>query len=159
MNKSLRAVLVKSCTHGVDPLSLLALLKWLVSKDIQQALTNVSRCLFFFLLGGIQWYTLVSSALPCQMPFCQTAPLQPSVTWQQNLMGYCWDGSTSAAVTPTSTSDVMGQHNEIGGITFRAALALRHLPPLETGTLISKMKQDLIITRVRIFLLCYGLIT
>ena len=30
--------------------------------------------------------------------------------------------STSTAIPPTSISDVMGQHNEIGGFTFRAAL-------------------------------------
>ncbi len=31
-------------------------------------------------------------------------------------------GSASTAVPPTSTSDVMGQHDKIGGSTFRAAL-------------------------------------
>lgn len=33
--------------------------------------------------------------------------------------------STSAAIPSPSTSDVMGQHNEIGGITFGAALVFR----------------------------------
>jgi len=37
-------------------------------------------------------------------------------------MEYWWEGSTSAAILPTSASDVMGQHNKIGGITFGAAL-------------------------------------
>jgi len=35
--------------------------------------------------------------LPCQMPFCQTAPLLPFVTWQQNVMEYCQEGSASTA--------------------------------------------------------------
>ena len=56
------------------------------------------------------------------MPFCQIAPLLPSATQQQNVMGYWWEGSTSIATPPTSASDVVGQHHKIGGITFRAAL-------------------------------------
>jgi len=35
---------------------------------------------------------------------------------------YWWEGSASTAVPPL-TSDIMGQHNKIGGIIFRAALA------------------------------------
>ena len=65
---------------------------------------------------------LFSHALPCQMPFCHTAPLLPSVAWQQNVTEYSWEGSTFTAVTPTFISDVMGQYNKVGGITFRAAL-------------------------------------
>ena len=45
----------------------------------------------------------------------------PSVTQQQNVMGYWQEGSTFTAIPPTSTSDVMGQHHKIGGITFRIA--------------------------------------
>ena len=63
-------------------------------------------------------------ALPCQTPFCQTAPLLPPVTWQQHVMGYWWEGSTSTAIAPTSASDIVGQHHQIGGITFTAALLL-----------------------------------
>ena len=33
-------------------------------------------------------------------------------------------GSASTAIPPTSTSDVVGQHNEVGGTAFRAALRL-----------------------------------
>ena len=49
---------------------------------------------------GVQWHTFSSYTLPYQMPFCQSAPLLPSVTWQQNVMGYWWEGSTSTAVPP-----------------------------------------------------------
>ena len=63
---------------------------------------------------------IASSALPYQMPFCQTAPLLPSVMQQQNVMEYCWEGSASTAIPPTSASDVAGQHNKIGGTTFGA---------------------------------------
>ena len=119
--------------------------------------TSVDECQWMLSLlhTGIQFYTFSSYTLPCQTPFCQTAPLLPSVTQQQNVAEHWWEISSSTAIPPTPSSDIMGQQNKIGGIAFRAALALRHLPPLETGTLISKMKQDLIITRVRIFLLCY----
>ena len=57
------------------------------------------------------------------MSFCQTAPLLPSVTQQQHGMGYLWESSASTS-KPPSVSDVMGQHNKIGGITFRAALVM-----------------------------------
>ena len=36
--------------------------------------------------------------------------------------GILVEGSTSTTIPPASTSDVMGQHNKIGGITFEAAL-------------------------------------
>ena len=49
-------------------------------------------------------------------------PLLPSVTQQQNAMEYWWKGSTSTSIPQISASDVMGQHNKIGGITFGAAL-------------------------------------
>ena len=60
--------------------------------------------------------------IPFQTPFSQTAPLLPSVAQQQNVMEYCQESSVSTAIPPISTSDIMGQHNKIEGITFRAAL-------------------------------------
>jgi len=63
-----------------------------------------------------------SCKLPCQMPLCQTAPLLPSVTQQQNLVEHWQEGSASTAISPTSASHAVGQHFKIGGITFRAAL-------------------------------------
>jgi len=50
--------------------------------------------------------------------------LLPFVTEQQNIVEYEWESSASAAISPTSTSNIMGQHNKIGGITFGAALIL-----------------------------------
>jgi hypothetical protein len=72
----------------------------------------------FFSLGGIQWHTSASYAIPCQMPFCYNAPLLLSVTRQQNLTNHC-ENSTSTAISLASVSNIMGQHNNIGGITFR----------------------------------------
>lgn len=57
-----------------------------------------------------------------QMPFCQTAPLLPSVAWQQHTTEHQWEGFMSTAASPTTTSDVIGQHNGIGSITFRMGL-------------------------------------
>jgi len=65
-----------------------------------------------------------SYALPLQTSFCQTAPLLPSVTQQQHVMEYWWEGSISTATLPISTSDIMGQKNKIGGITSRGALII-----------------------------------
>ena len=90
---------------------------------------SVNECWWvpFFLHGGIKFirlHMIASSALPYQMPFCQTAPLLPSVMQQQNVMEYCWEGSASTAVPATSASDIVGQHHKIGSITLRAALVL-----------------------------------
>ena len=38
------------------------------------------------------------------------------------VMKYWWEGSTPTAISPTSTSEVVGQYHKEGGITFRAAL-------------------------------------
>jgi hypothetical protein len=39
-------------------------------------------------------------------------------------MEYWREGSTSTAISTTFASDVVGQHNKIGGITFGAALVV-----------------------------------
>ena len=54
------------------------------------------------------------------MPFYQA--LLPSVTQQQNVMEYWWEGPASTATPPTSAPDIMGQHSKTEGITFGAAL-------------------------------------
>lgn len=64
--------------------------------------------------------------LPCQIPICQSAPFLSSVTQQQNGTEYCWKGSATTAVPPTCASDIMGQHNNVGGINFRVALIYIH---------------------------------
>jgi len=77
----------------------------------------------FFLHGGIQFLTFASSALPCQVPFCQSAPPLPSVAQQQNVREYWQEGSASPSIPPPSSSDIMGQcSKKQGGITFGAAL-------------------------------------
>ena len=130
MNKSLHAVLMKACTSGGDPLS--PLLKCTPHRLTVLISTGWSPSMFskyqwlsvvpFFPHGGIQWHIFASYTLPCQVPFCQAAPLLPSVTWQQNVMGYWWEGSASTAIPPTSTADVVSQHNERGGITSGSVL-------------------------------------
>jgi len=62
--------------------------------------------------------SLLHPLLPCQMPFCHTAPLLPSVTQQQHVTGYGWEGSTPIAIPPTFTSNFVSQHHKMGGITF-----------------------------------------
>ena len=59
----------------------------------------------FFAHGGIQFHIRTSY----ETPLHQTVPLLPSVTQQQHVMEYWWEGSTSAAVPPTSASNVVGQ--------------------------------------------------
>ena len=54
------------------------------------------------------------------MSFCQTIPLLPSVTQQEHVMKYCWEGSASTVISLTSASDVVGKYNKMGGIIFGA---------------------------------------
>ena len=82
----------------------------------------------FFACGGIQSHPFVWYALACQSPYCQTAPLLPSVTWQQHIMEYWWEGATSTAIPPVSVSDTLGQDHKIGDITFRTALVEKKGP-------------------------------
>ena len=50
---------------------------------------------------------------------------------QQNIMKYWWGGSASTDIPSTSTSNVVGQHDKTGGITFRAALILHFKTDLD----------------------------
>jgi len=54
--------------------------------------------------------------------FVRLPPLLSSVARQQNLTEYWREGSTSTAISTIFASDVVGQHNKIGGINFGAAL-------------------------------------
>ena len=92
------------------PLPHCANIHCLLSINAQQALMNISWC-HFFPHGRMQLHTFASYALACQAPFCQTAPLLPFVTRQQNVRKYWWEGLASTASLPTSTSDTVSQHN------------------------------------------------
>lgn len=48
-----------------------------------------------------------------------------SVTKQQHLMKYWWEGSSSITIPP-SDSDSVGQTNKMGGVAFGADLVLIH---------------------------------
>ena len=137
MNKSLHVLLIKiymanwnmACiSHhyprcwNTPPTAHCAHIHCSVSISVQQASMNVSGCHSVFPHGGTQWHTFASFTFPCQTPFCQTASLLPSVTWQQNVMGYWWEGSSSTAIPPMSTSDAAVQRRKIGGTAFWAAL-------------------------------------
>ena len=101
----------------------------LVSRAVQQVLLNVSGC-HFFLLKELSDTPLIQPHFHVRC-HCQTAPLLPSVTQQQNVMECWWEGSTSTAIPPPSASDVMGQHNTTGGINFGAALIVRYEKRIE----------------------------
>jgi len=117
VNKGLRAALVNICTSGTDPLSLSPLLKCtthcltvlMATVWSPEMFSKYQRCQWvpFPPHGGIQWHIFVTYPLPCQTPFYQTAPLLPSFTKQQHRTEYWRDGSTSAAVPPTSISDTV----------------------------------------------------
>jgi len=49
------------------------------------------------------------------------SPLLPSVTQQQHVMGYWWEGSTSAAILSASASNIVHKH-KIEAISFGAEI-------------------------------------
>ena len=53
--------------------------------------------------------------------------LLPFVTQQQHVMEYWWEGSASIAIPPTSPSDIVCQHNKMGGTTEAAPCKLFQL--------------------------------
>ena len=124
MNKSLHAVTLKFCIRGADPLfySTHCLTVFtstvFVSISIQQVL-NVNGCHFFHIEEFN--FSMLRTYFHVNMPFCQTAPLLPSVAWQKNAMEYLWECSASTAI-PSSASVIVGHHNKIGDIIFVATL-------------------------------------
>ena len=126
------APLVKTCTSGGD--LLLPLLKSATQNShplclcshplfglhkYSASMDKVQWLQFFSAWNSIPHF--VSYTLACHLPFCQTAPLLPSVTRLQSVM-YWWEVSASTAILPTFTSGIIGQHHKTGVITFRASL-------------------------------------
>ena len=129
MNKSLHTALVAtcmavqnmaylSCHHcycwNTSPTTSLCSHPWFGLHKCLQVSLNVSGY-HFFLSGGIQLHTFSSSAVPCQ-----TAPLLSSVAYKQ--IKYWWEGSTFTSIPATFASNIVGQHNKKGGITFGKVL-------------------------------------
>ena len=92
---------------------------------LQEPSASIHECQwvpFFFPQGGIRSLifasisTSMSDAILSECPSAAICHMAPNVG----------EGSTSAAIPPTSASDSVGQHNKIGGITFRAALIHVH---------------------------------
>lgn len=69
---------------------------------------------------GIQFLSFICTSTSAAM--CQTAPLLTSITRQQNGMDYWWEGSVFTAAPPKSSSNIVGQHDNIGHIPFKVAL-------------------------------------
>jgi len=141
-----------NCTSRDGPLS--ALLKHTTHHSLRshplldlhkcsQALMNVPAC-HFFPRGGGQSHPFAPCALPRQMQLCQTVPLLPSVLWQQNRMGYQWEGSAPTAIPPTSASDVRGQHHKMGGITFGAASYICSVGSVDASLVVQLLQDKMI---------------
>lgn len=99
----------------------------LVSINVWQVSMSVSGCNFSCLGKFSDITCLWSLAFPHQMPLCQTTPLLPLVTSQQNVMEYWLKSSVFTAIPPTSISAVAGKCNKIGGIIFRVGLIHMHI--------------------------------
>ena len=108
MNKSLHAMLLKICTSGGDPLSPLLKHTTTTSHPLTGSSQTFSKCWWtsvsaVFPHERIQWHTCASYTLPCQTPFCQSAPPLQFLTQQQNSTEYWPEGSASTAI-PTYIS-------------------------------------------------------
>ena len=129
MNKSLHAVLIKICASGDDPPSLSPL-----QKHTTYHLTVLTSTVWSPQMLSKHWMmsvgTIVSSWRNSVAYLCFTyTPMSDAILSDFPSAASChmatnteyWrEGSTSIVTPPTSTSDVMGQHNKLGGITFRA---------------------------------------
>jgi len=94
------------------------------SDPLHTCSANIKECQWvtIFPHREVWFHTFASCTLPRQAQFCQTAPLLLSVTHQETVMEYWWEGSSYTAIPPKSTSDIVGQCNKIGSITFGASL-------------------------------------
>ena len=107
-------------TSGGDPLLLLPGLKCTSTTSLcSQPLFGLHKCSasinegqwlpFFSTQRNSGQHIFASYTLPYQMPLSQSAPLVPSVTRQQNMTEYWWEGSIPTAIPPTAISDNVGQ--------------------------------------------------
>lgn len=95
----------------------------LVSINFQQASIHVNRGRIFH-MEEFSDTSLIHTHFHVRR---HSASLLPSVSQQQNITENCWEVSASPATPPTSTSDTVGHHNKIEGITFRAVLVYTHV--------------------------------
>jgi len=89
--KSVPAEVTPRCCHRgyTEPPTIhCADIHCLVPINIQQASVNVNGC-HFFSMEEFSDMPIFSYSLSHQMPFCQTVPLLPSVSLQQNVTEYC----------------------------------------------------------------------
>ena len=93
----------------------------LVPINIQKAPMNIKECNFLY-MEAFNDTLLLHSLFHSRCHFVRL-PVCCPIT-QQHVTGYWWEGPTYTAIPPTSASEVMGQHNKIGGITFGAALII-----------------------------------
>jgi hypothetical protein len=66
------------------------------------------------------------------LPSCFPAAICHTATKHTN---YWQGGSTSIAIPPASTSNIVGRHNKIGGITFSVPLELCSGPIFESSSI------------------------
>ena len=112
MNKSLHAALIKICTAIWN----MACLSFTVTTAEMHHLPLCCAQSHHLVSINVQQASMSATG------FCQTTPLLPSVSQQQNGTECWWECSASTAIPPKSASDIVSQHNKTGDITFRAAL-------------------------------------
>jgi hypothetical protein len=91
----------------------------LVSINFLQVSTNVNGC-NFFLMEEFNITPLLRIHLYVTRQFARL--LLCCYLLQGNETNYLWEGSTSIAIPPASVSNVMGQHYQVGDITFGVTL-------------------------------------
>jgi len=128
MNKGLCAMLTKIFTSQGDPLLLLSLLKLTIhhlnalsAVQFPSAFTKHQRMSMCTIFSARR--NSVTSSLHMHFHVRRHFVRLPSVKWQQNVMEYWWEDSTSTAIPPSSASDIMSYCNKTEDSTFRAALA------------------------------------
>jgi len=127
MDKNLHTMLFKICTSAHDPITvttadmgytppLCTHIHCLVSIHVQQALV---KAIFSAQRDSVtQLYFKYTSVLGTILSDCPSAAICHTTTHN----GILVEGSTSAAIPPPLACDIVGQRNDIGGITWGAAL-------------------------------------
>jgi len=107
------------CHHCWNALSTASLCSYPLF-GLHQRSANVDECLFLHM----EEFSDTPLLHMCLCVRCHSVrlPLCYHLSHSNKLMKYWWEDSTSTAVPPTSASDIMSQSNNMGGITFGAAL-------------------------------------
>ena len=97
----------------------------LLSKNLEQILMNVSGNILFC-IEEFSSTLLLHTYFHFRLHFVRLHLCCHLSYSNKRRKEHWWEGSASTAIPPISTSDIVGQHNKVGGITFGATCVYIH---------------------------------